>query len=146
MENRLRHGHAAGPRGAGVRSLTYNAWRAMKGRCTQPKDGGYAKYGAVGVVLCEAWDRFDAFLRDMGERPSAAHTIERLDNSKGYSPENCRWATRKEQARNRRSNRILALGGVEMPIAAWAEHLGMPAHRISTRLRRGWSVERALRA
>ena len=127
-----------------TKSPEYGVWKAMIARCTNPNDGAYADYGGRGIFVCEKWRKFTAFSQDMGSRPSDKHTIERVDNSLGYSKENCKWATRKEQQRNTRQNHLLTHNGQTLCIAAWAESLGMTHKLISSRLDSGWSVERAL--
>lgn len=97
----------------------YNAWLGMVRRCTDPKHPAWADYGGRGICVCEDWAlSFDAFARDMGERPSPEHSLDRSDNEGGYSPWNCRWATRAEQARNRRPPRqkanIIRVGGLSL--------------------------------
>jgi hypothetical protein len=135
------HGACAGPK----RSPLYDLWNAMIQRCHNPRDARFELYGARGIVVCERWRvSFAAFLEDLGPRPSPGHSLERIDNEKGYESGNVRWATTKEQARNKRSNRFLTLNGVSLTIAEWAESAGMTRHQLGARLRSGWSLEEAL--
>lgn len=81
----------------------YRAWSAMKARCTDPSHPAYHRYGGRGIAVCDEWlTSFEAFFAHLGERPSRTHSLDRIDNDKGYQPGNCRWATRSEQNRNRR--------------------------------------------
>lgn len=138
---RMRHGHASG----GSFTPEYKAWTHLKERCLNPSHPSWLRYGGRGITVCDRWrNSFEAFLEDMGGRPSDKHTIERVDNSKGYSPDNCVWATRKAQALNRDTTALHTLNGVTHHQSEWARIQGIPQCTISLRLKRGWSVEDAL--
>jgi hypothetical protein len=125
-------------------SPTWRTWSGMITRCYNPHAVVYARYGAMGVRICDRWrDSFEAFLADMGPRPIGM-SIDRIDNSGNYEPENCRWATATEQACNRRSTRFLTLHGLTHPMAEWARRTGISKERIHWRLKAGWSLEDAL--
>lgn len=105
----------------------FKAWRAMLARCTNPRHPSYSDYGGRGIAVCERWLEFPNFLADMGEKPTPGHSLDRIDVSKGYSPENCRWASTLEQIHNRRNSlrpeqqdaiqRLYAAGGSPASIA-----------------------------
>lgn len=123
---------------------TYHAWRNMIQRCTNLRRPDYKYYGARGITVCERWRlSFGAFLSDMGECP-AGLSLERKDNTRGYRPDNCKWAGRAEQMQNTRGTRLLTLNGKSMGLAAWARELGINKESLRTRLIRGWSLARAL--
>ena len=122
----------------------YSTWEGMIGRCCNRNARSYHLYGGRGVTVCERWrENFANFLRDMGERPKGC-TLDRIDNSRGYEPSNCRWATYEEQANNTRSNRVLVFNGKTQTMTQWERELGFPKNLICNRLCRGWTVERAL--
>jgi hypothetical protein len=122
-------------------SQTYRIWNAMKQRCSNPNDSYYHLYGARGVTVCQRWrDSFQAFVEDMGEKPSREYSIDRYPDQNGpYAPGNCRWATMKEQQRNRRNNVMLTIGDTTLCVAEWAEQQGIRVGMVRDRLRSGWS-------
>ena len=118
---------------------------AMIQRCTNSKVANFHLYGGRGITVCKRWlAGCKAFYEDMGPRPSNEYSLDRIDNDGDYTPENCRWATKKEQAHNRRMNRNLTFRGKTQCIAAWAEELTMNYYTLWSRLDDNWSVERAL--
>ena len=139
--SRLKHGHCM--KHTSVESSTYRSWRAAHGRCYNPNDKMYHRYGGRGIAMCERWHTFANFLADMGDKPNGA-TIERIDGNKGYEPGNCRWATRREQNRNKANNRMLTIYGKTMCIAQWAEISGVKPRVASKRLQLGWTHKEAV--
>jgi hypothetical protein len=115
----------------------------MRSRCLNPSDQNFANYGGRGITVCERWRSFEAFLADMGERPPG-HSVERKDNDGPYSPENCVWATRVEQANNSRRNLRVAFQGETLTATQWARRFGLRPQVVRWRLHRGWPIERAL--
>lgn len=127
-------------------SPEYSSWQAMIARCTRPSHGAYHRYGGRGIKICDRWRHsFEDFFADMGPRPEGL-TLDRIDTNGHYEPGNCRWATRAEQSRNQRTNVLLSAFGKTMCAAAWAKEIGVTRTCIWLRLRRGWSVEKALSA
>lgn len=123
----------------------YRAWQLMRLRCHDPKHAAYPRYGGRGITVCDRWrDDPAAFLADMGPKPTRAHELDRRDNDGPYSPENCRWATRKENDRNRRSNRMVDYNGERRALAEWCERLNLPRDTVRKRLEAGWPVAEAL--
>lgn len=117
----------------------------MLTRCFNESAAAYRNYGGRGVTVCDDWrESFDNFLRDMGPRPSSAHTLERVDNDGDYGPENCVWLPRRQQAANCRTNRKVTFRGRTMNLGEWAKQCGIRSGTIAARLDRGWPVSRAL--
>ena len=126
------------------RSPEFAVWCNLLDRCHNTRARAYGNYGGRGIYVCEEWRRsFDIFIKDMGPRPSSLHEIDRKDNDGPYSPENCRWATVREQARNRRSTVNLSWDGRTQCVTAWAEELGITCSSLCTRIKR-WGLDRAL--
>lgn len=122
----------------------YSVWHSMKQRCLNTNSRFYRYYGGRGITVCDRWLVFANFLSDMGARPTAKHTLERSDNAKGYGPDNCRWATRKEQQNNRRANVVIEFNGERRNITQWAHSLGVPVSTIWMRLQRGFRIDQVL--
>lgn len=119
---------------------TYKSWGLMKSRCNNPNLSNNYIYFDRGIKYCEDWENFENFLVDMGDRPEGT-SLDRIDNDKGYSKENCRWATFKEQSRNRRDNQLLN----GKTLSEWSEILGIKRSTLAQRFYvYGWSVDRVL--
>ena len=123
------------------KTLAYASWMAMIHRCENPERTKFEFHGGRGITVCPSWHSFVVFYEDMGERPSTQHSLERMDNAKGYQPDNCVWATRKEQCRNTRRNVYLTHDGHTLTMAEWAERVGRPHSTLSWRKQQGWSDE-----
>lgn len=129
----------------GTKLPEFKIWSHMIERCHCDKARNYYCYGGRGITVCDRWRySFACFLADMGPRPSKKHTVERKNNDGLYAPNNCVWATKKEQDRNRRNNRWLTFNGKTMIIADWAHTIGVVDGTIGKRLKAGWSLEEAL--
>lgn len=137
--------HGAAKRGS-KRNKEYTAWQHMKSRCLNPNTKNYSNYGGRGIKVCDRWLKFENFYLDIGDAPSPKHSLDRYPDVNGnYEPSNCRWATDKEQQRNRRDNLIIKLGNVEKPMCEWAEIFNIPVPTIKSRIIDGnWSIEEAL--
>lgn len=120
------------------------AWKNMKRRVRGDSPRHRVNYTARGITICDRWDSFDNFLSDMGLRPSPEHTLDRIDNDGNYEPSNCRWATRSQQARNRRTNVVLTVSGERKTLVEWAEIVGLDQRTLKRRLDRGWCAYEAL--
>lgn len=128
-------------------SPVYKVWQAMKSRCYNPKNKHYKNYGKRGITVSARWlESFSNFFADMGERPFDGATLERADNSKGYSKDNCKWATRHEQMANTRASRLLTHNGETKCITEWARGAGVDPKTIHYRLQQDWPLEKALTA
>lgn len=104
----------------------YSAWMSMKKRCLNPQHHYFKHYGGRGITICESWIKsFIRFFNDMGERPSPNHSLDRIDNNNGYCKDNCRWATKKQQGRNKRSNRMLTIEQETRTLSEWSEISGL---------------------
>lgn len=125
----------------------FNTWKDMIQRCYLKSAQFYQNYGGRGITVCDRWkDKkrgLENFINDIGEKPSNKHSLDRIDNNGDYSPENCRWATIKEQCRNRTSNRFLTYKGETKCVAEWCEILNISNTTLFGRLRKGWSIEKA---
>lgn len=122
---------------------TYTIWAGIVQRCCNPNYHSFDRYGGRGITLSDEWKDFATFVRDMGECPSTDMSIDRIDNDRGYERGNCRWATRSQQQRNRRTNRVIAHAGHSKTLAEWSESLGIKYSTLCARIRRGWNTERA---
>lgn len=125
---------------------TYSTYHNMLSRCNEPSHKSYPSYGGRSITVCPDWvESFAKFMADMGERP-LGKTLDRIDPNGNYEVGNCRWATDKEQHRNKTNNRKLTLYGYCFCVTEWAELLGISAYAIYKRLQKGWSDEDALLA
>lgn len=124
----------------------YAIWRAMRLRCTSEKDPFYADYGGRGITVCDEWlANYAAFLRDMGRKLSKTHMLDRIDNNGPYCKANCRWATPKEQGRNKRNSRFLEFRGERLTLSEWSERTGKSSSWIAYRIdKKGMSVAESL--
>lgn len=143
----MKHGHSARQTPRGKRPTPeYRAWQEMKRRCLAAHRPKFDMYGGRGIAVCARWlDSFEDFLADMGPRPSTRHSLERKNNDGDYTPDNCKWATRKEQIENRRCSRKLTVGSRTLSLDAWSKETGTSYSTIHSRLKRGWPPEEALR-
>ena len=123
----------------------HDVWERIKGKCHNPNNKAFKNYGARGITMCAEWmNDFPAFLNYVGPKPSSEHSLDRIDNEKGYEPGNVRWATAKEQANNRRNSQTFTLNGKTQPASLWEAETGIRAHTILYRRRKGWTDTRAL--
>ena len=137
MENptpvNFKHGHGYG-------TPTYQSWRSLRARCD---DASRKNYGAKGISYCERWESFELFLKDMGERPEGM-TLDRIDSSKDYCPENCKWSGSHEQSRNKRNSVKVIYEGTQELLVDLCLRKGVKYQTVYSRLKKGWSVEDAV--
>lgn len=127
------------------KSCEYRVWRSMKARCENQSDHGFSDYGGRGISICIRWaNSFEAFYADMGPRPGKGYSIDRKDNDGNYEPGNCRWATAAEQQSNRRYVRQIEYEGQTVPLFTLAARFNLNRVVFLNRIRRGWSLQRAL--
>jgi len=140
---RKTHGMTAGKYSAVTYPSIYGVWKNMKQRCTNPNNPAYHRYGGAGIKLCKRWFSFENFYADMGDRPKGK-TLDRIDNTKGYYPSNCRWATYKQQAVNSSRAVFVTVGKTTLCISDWCKKTGITYTVFKARRKRGWSIEEAL--
>jgi hypothetical protein len=125
----------------------YRAWQTMRLRCLVPTNPAYPDYGGRGITVCDRWvDSPENFIADMGMKPTPKHEIDRIDNNRGYEPGNCRWVTRSENDRNRRSTTWVTFDGVQRRLIDLVDEFGVPSDTARYRMQRmGWSAEQTFR-
>ena len=121
MAARYKHGGYAG----GKEQPEHYIWRTMRARCNNPNDRQYFRYGGRGIKVCKRWDSYAKFLSDMGPRPSANHSLDRIKVDGDYKPSNCRWATRSEQQKNKTSTRFYTNGSFTGTLVECAKFVGI---------------------
>lgn len=124
------------------KTTLYKAWHGMTQRCINKQNRFYRYYGGRGIKVCDRWMDFENFLKDMGERPEG-YTIERIDNNEGYNPNNCKWATRKEQQRNRRVSVLVTVNGAKASLEDACNQAGIHPTTIRGRIKRGATPQEA---
>ncbi len=134
------HGYAP----QGRRPPEYTAWANMIARCNNEKHEKYPHYGGRGIKVATRWlDSFETFLADVGDRPNVRYSIDRINVNGNYEPGNVRWATKHQQMRNRRDNRLITFGGQTKTLKDWATEIGIDESTLRYRLSH-WTLERAL--
>ncbi len=116
----------------------------MRNRCKDQNTKYYEKYGGRGIKVCGRWENYLNFLSDMGRKPTKNYSLDRIDNNGDYTPENCRWATKSEQNKNRSVTVWIEHKGKTMLVQDWALEVGLPYSTLYARLRNGWNIDRAL--
>lgn len=127
------------------KTAMYQTWRSIKKRCLLKTSPEFYNYGGRGIKICDRWLSFKYFYEDMGDKPSPRHSIDRIDNNGDYEPNNCRWATQKEQSNNTRVNVFLSYKGKTLTISQWSDATGIPRPTIFWRFNQGWDPEKILK-
>ena len=122
----------------------YSTWISMRNRCNNPNNPSWRRYGGRGIRVCKEWDSFDQWLADMGPKPSKNHSIDRINNDGNYEPQNCKWATQREQLRNIEKNRRVTVDGVSYLAIEFAEIAGLKTDTIVVRAERGLKMDEIL--
>jgi hypothetical protein len=122
-------------------SSEYSIWEGMIRRCCKPGSLRYEDYGGRGITVCDEWLKFENFYRDMGDKPSKTHTLDRKDNNGNYCKENCRWATRFEQDTNKTVTVRLTFNKETLTLFEWSDRTGLSVDVLRGRKSKGWSVE-----
>lgn len=125
---------------SGAQRNEYRSWKDMRSRCNNPRDSDYKDYGGRGIAVCEKWSSFRQFFADMGVKPDRT-TLDRMDVNGNYEPGNCRWATAKEQANNKRTNVYISISGVEKTLQEWSDFYGVRRETARWRMKQGWTIE-----
>ena len=135
------HGDTVG----GLCAPEYGSWKSMVDRCANKNSRDFLRYGGRGIKVCERWlHSYENFLMDMWRKPSPKHSLDRIDVNGNYCPENCRWATPRQQANNKRNNRYLVFNDRRMTLTQWSEEVGLGKTTVKERLNRGWTIEQSL--
>jgi DNA-directed RNA polymerase subunit RPC12/RpoP len=122
----------------------FRRWRSMLRRCYDPSCPRFERYGGRGIAVHPRWHDVSLFVLDLPSCPGRQYQLDRIDNNKDYEPGNVKWSLPKDNARNRSNNRLLTYKGRTQCLSAWEEELGINKGKLSSRLRKGWTVERAL--
>lgn len=134
-----------------TKTREYRAWINMRSRCYNSRDHGYKNYGGRGIMVCNRWlvgesgqRGYECFIADMGPRPSAAHSLDRIDPNGNYEPINCRWALPVQQSRNKRLHHFVEIDGKRVTLADAVERAPVPYNTVLYRLKRGWRIADAV--
>lgn len=123
----------------------FTTWLSMMSRCNKTHDRAYPRYGGRGITVSDSWTDFEKFAADMGPKPTPDHSIDRINNDKGYSKENCRWATRTEQNRNRSNSSVLTFRGRTETLKDWSKYSGIPYETLRQRIfQLHWTADEAI--